>query len=143
MLLDDNLVLFDSVPLASGESEAVALTSLYKPGKHHDPIPMVVRLLGDYAAVTAMEIKMQEGDTAEGPFSDVPGATLSLTQEDIAAGGNVAWRFVPSKTTKQWLKLSATVTGDAPDGQLFAAIVREEEMPYESGLYIDKGVIKG
>ena len=36
-----------------------------------------------------------------------------------------------------------TATGTYTGGKLTAAIVREDDLPYEAGLYIDKGRVVG
>ena len=41
--------------------------------------------------------------------------------------------------TKPWLKLKLSPTGTFTKGKLFAAVTREDVMPYDEGLYIDKG----
>ena len=38
------------------------------------------------------------------------------------------------------LTLEGSVTGE---GRIFAAVVREDEFPWEEGLYIDGGVVRG
>ena len=45
MLLDDNLVFFDGVALTDeSTSDPVPLNALFRPGRYHDAIPMVVML---------------------------------------------------------------------------------------------------
>ena len=45
--------------------------------------------------------------------------------------------------TKSWLKMVATPTGTFTAGKVFAAVVREDDQPWEAGMYIDAGVVKG
>jgi hypothetical protein len=55
-------------------------------------------------------------------------------------GTNIGWRYLPPGVTKQWIKIVATPGGTFTGGTLFAAIVRDDEMPYSEGLYLDRGV---
>lgn len=143
MLLDDNLVSIDGVAIGGITGVAVPLTSLFKPGQHHDPIPMVVKVLGEPAGGTSITLKIQQGDDKDGVFTDVAGSTLTVALADMVAGKNIGWRYLPAGVTQQWIKVVVTASGTFTTGKLFAAIVREEEVPMSEGLYIDAGVTKG
>ena len=74
MLLDDNLVFFDGKEIkAEATSEPVALNSLFKPGKNHDVIPMIVTFTEAAEGGTSLKLTLQQGDTPDGAFEDVPG----------------------------------------------------------------------
>lgn len=75
MLLDDNLVFFDGKEIkAEATSEPVALNSLFKPGKNHDAIPMIVTFTEAAAGGTSLKLTLQQADTPDGVFEDVPAA---------------------------------------------------------------------
>lgn len=143
MLIDDNLVFFDNVELkdcTSGkDSEAVPLNALFKPGKQHEPITMFVAITEKPEGGSSVTLKLQEADKAEGEYSDVPGASLTISAADEKVmGKNLGWRFLPSDVTKPWLKLKAT--GESyTAGKLFAAVTREDVQPYTEGMYINAG----
>ena len=61
----------------------------------------------------------------------------------LKTGKPLGWRFIPRGVTKPWLKLVVSPGGTFSAGKLFAAIVREDELPYEDGMYIDKGSLVG
>lgn len=143
MLIDDNLVSIDGEALKGMTGRAVPLTSLFKPGKHHDPIPMSVKVLDEPAGGTSITMKLQQSDDEAGVFADVPGSELTVALADMIPGQNIGWRYLPSGVTQQWVKVVVTAAGTFTTGRLFAAIVREEEMPMSEGLYIDAGVTQG
>lgn len=143
MIIDSNLVFFDSAEIKTATSDAVALNSMLKPGKTNRPIPLCIKLLGDPTGVTSLALKLTEADSEKGSYTDVPGSSVTITTADIKPGKVVVLRYLPAATAKPWLKLSATVAGSASEGKLFAAVVREDELAYEAGMYIDKGVVVG
>ena len=142
MLIDDNLVSIDGTAIGGITGKAVPLTSLFKPGKHHDPIPMSVLVLGEPAGGTSITLKIQQSDDENGVFTDVAGSTMTVALADMVAGQNIGWRYLPAGVTQQWVKVVVTAAGTFTSGKLFAAIVREEEVPMSEGLYIDAGVTK-
>lgn len=143
MLIDSNLVFTDAPVTATGVSDPVALTSLYRPGRA-DPIPILVRVTEDFTALTSLTVKITECATKDGVYTDVSAASMTIPLADLKTGKKFGWRYLPANVDKQWLKLAYTVTGTAPTaGKLFAAIMREIEEPYEAGMYIDGGVVKG
>lgn len=142
MIIDSNLVFSDAASLASGDSEAVGLTSFLTPGRM-GPIPMCIRILADDATVTALEVQLKQSDSKDGTYEDVPNACLAWEQEDLTQGKILSWRFLPSFATKPWLKLEYEVTGGDGSGKIFAALTREEDMPYVPGMYIDAGAVQG
>ncbi|MGE9985378.1 Bbp16 family capsid cement protein [Desulfovibrio sp. SGI.169] len=142
MIIDSNLVFSDGASLASGDSAAVGLTSFLIPGRMR-PIPMCIRILAEDAAVTALEVQLKQADSKDGTYEDVPNACLAWEQDDLKTGKILSWRFLPSFATKSWLKLEYAVTGGDGSGKIFAALTREEDMPYVPGMYIDGGAVKG
>ena len=141
MIIDSNLVLWEG-PAATKAGKAVALNALHIPGKA-EPLPLAVKFTEALAGATSVTLKLQQSDSAEEGFTDVPGAAVTVPAADFKAGGRVAWRFLPRTATKPWLRLDVKVTGTATAGSLFAAFVREEDEPYEAGQYINKGVAVG
>lgn len=143
MIIDSNLVFSDGAITATSVSDAVALTSLFKPGKA-EPIPIVVRVTEDFTTLTSLTVKITEADTSGGTYTEVAGASMTIPLADLKTGKKFGWRYLPANVGKPWLKLAYTVEGTAPkSGKLFAAIVREVEEAYEAGMYIDAGVVKG
>ncbi len=144
MLLDDNLVFLDSATPQTGFSKAVPLNAFWKPDRE-DPIPICLKIVdGDLTGVTALTVQLQQGCAAEGPWENVPPAKIVIDDSKaLVQGKSLGWRFLPP-AAKNWLRLSLTVTGTATGtGKIFAAVVREDEVPWENGMYIDGGVVKG
>lgn len=143
MIIDSNLVFTDGAVVATSVSEPVALTSLFKP-RRMDPIPMSVRVMEDFNTLTSLGLRLTESDTAEGVYTDVPGTSMTIPLADLKAGAKIGWRFLPQNVEKPWLKIAYTVTGTVPtSGKIFAALLREREEPYEAGMYINGGIVKG
>ncbi len=140
MLLDDNLVFLDGVGLDSAVTgEPVALNALFKPGVHHDAIPMVVMLTEEAAGGASLDLKLQQADEANGTYADVPGSSISVPLVDMEMGRNIGWRSLPAGVTKPWMRMVVTPTGTFTSGKLFAAITRETVQPYSEGLYLNAG----
>ncbi len=143
MILDDNLIFFDRASLGSAvSSAAVPLNSLFKPGKA-EPIAVFVKVNETAATGTSITLKLQEADTEAGDYSDVPGSSETILTAALVKDAKIYQRFLPAGVTKQWLKISVTATGTYTAGKVTAAIVREDEQPYEAGMYIDKGTVQG
>lgn len=142
MIIDSNLVSIDSVALASVTGNPVALNSIRKPGRMN-PIPCYVGVEGTAAGGTSVTIKIQQADTQSGSYTDVPGSSVTVPLADMKPGVNIGPRFLPAGVTKPWIKFVCTASGTFTGGKLFAAVVREDELPMEAGLYIDGGVVKG
>lgn len=143
MIIDSNLVFTDGPIVSTEDSDPIALTSLFKP-RRMDPIPMTLRVTADFNNLTSLGIKLVESDTQSGTYTDVPAASTTILLADLKAGKKIGWRFLPHTVEKPWLKLVYTVTGTAPtSGAVFAALLREREEPYEAGMYINGGVVKG
>lgn len=145
MLLDSNLILMDSTPVlgAAVTGPAVALTSFLIPGRA-EPIPICAKVAGeDFAGGTSITFKLTQSDTEAGTYTDVPGSTVTVALDDLTVGKAIGWRFLPRGASKPWLKMVATPSGTFTAGKIFGAIVREDDLPYEAGMYIDKGVVQG
>lgn len=144
MIFDDNLVSIDHEELSGGAitGNAIALNAFQMPGRM-GPIPMLVTVSGDAAGGTGLALKLQQAEDAAGPFEDVPGAEMTVALADMQPGMNIGWRYLPSGVTQPWLKVVVTPTGTFTAGTVFAAVTREEVMPYVPGMYISDGVVKG
>ena len=145
MLIDSNAVLLDSAAITSSAvtGPAVGLTSLMKPGRA-EPIPIVAKVVeAAFAGGTSIEFKLTQSDTEGGSYEDVPGSTVTVALAVLKVGKTIGWRFLPPGVTKPWLKMVATPTGTFTAGKVFAAVVREDDQPWEAGMYIDAGVVKG
>ena len=145
MLIDSNTVLLDSAAITSEAvtGPAVGLTSLLKPGRAN-PVFITAKVVEeDFAGGTSIECKLTQSDTEDGSYADVPGSAVSVALAELATGKKIGWRFLPAGTDKPWLKMVVTPTGTFTAGKLFAAIVREDDGPWEAGMYIDGGIVKG
>lgn len=144
MILDDNLVFFDRASLGSAvTSAAVPLNSLMKPGRA-EPICVFCMVNQTAATGTSVTLKLQEADSEAGDYSDVAGSSETILTAALVKGAKIYLRWLPGNVTKQWLKVDVTLTGSTfTAGKITAAIVREDELPYVTGMYIDKGVTVG
>jgi len=144
MIFDDNLISIDNVALSSGSptSVAIPLTSLKIPGRE-EPICCVVKMTEGATGGTSVAIKIQQADTQSGAYSDVAGSSVTVASSAMTKGANIYLRHLPKGVTKPWLKIVATVTGSFTAGKIIAAVVREDDLPYVAGQYIDKGRVVG
>ena len=141
MVIDSNLVLMDSTPIlgAAVTGNAVPLTSFLKPGRE-EPIPICAKVVGtDFAGGTSITFKLIQSDTQGGTYTDVPGSSITVALADLTVGKPIGWRHLPRGVSKPWINMSATPTGTFTAGSVFAAIVREDALPMEAGMYFDKG----
>lgn len=143
MIIDDNNVFIDGPITADGISEAVPLNSLTLPGRM-GPFPFVIKATEDFNNLTSLELVLQTAHSETCPYTDLPGAAITIPASELKVGTIIGWTYLPRNVRQSWLRIKYTVNGTAPtQGRLFAAVVREDGQPYEQALYIDKGVIVG
>ena len=143
MLLDDNLIFFEDAALSGSIASApVPLTSLKKPGRA-EPICVCCRVMETAQGGTSLTLKLQESDTETGTYADVAGSSETIPAAALTKGNKVYLRWLPGAVAKSWLKCAVTASGTFTAGKLTCAIVREDDQPYEAGLYIDKGQVVG
>lgn len=146
MLIDSNNISIDSQAASAAISGVpVPLTSLLKPGRE-EPVCVFIRATepvsaasGDGAA-TAITFTILQADMKDGPYETA--ATASVPLSELVEGTPIAWRWLPPSVTKSWLKINAQANGNVSSGKIFAAIVREDPLDYEDGMYIDKGQLQ-
>lgn len=144
MILDDNLIFFENASLGSAvTSAAVPLTSLMKPGRA-EPICVFAKCNQTAATGTSITLKLTQSDTEAGEYTDVPGSSETILTAALVKDAKIYLRWLPGAVTKQWLKVGVTLTGSTfTSGKITAAIVREDDLPYATGMYIDKGAVVG
>lgn len=143
MIIDSQLVFLDGEDIsAAATGNAVALTSFLKPGRE-EPIPICIRMVEAAAGGTSIALTLQECDSEKGTFADVPGASLTVALADLGAGARLGWRWLPPAVEKPWVRLSITPTGTFTAGKIFAALAREDDLPYAAGMHIAGGVAAG
>lgn len=142
MLIDSNLVSIDSAELQGTITPvAIPLNSFLKPGRE-EAIPVCVQASKDVAGGTSVTIGFEQADEENGTFEAV-GPTYEVPLADLQKGCPVGPRWLPRAITKPWIKITATPAGSFSAGTLFAAVVREDALPYEEGMFIDRGVVEG
>ena len=138
MLIDDNLVSIDSQALSGTVTPvAIALNAFKLPGRQ-EPIPVAIRATRDVAGGTSLTIGFSQSDTQGGTYNAV-GPSWTVTLAELQTGLCVGPRWLPREIDKPWIKITVSKTGTFTAGKLFAAVVREDDLPYVNGLYIDKG----
>ena len=144
MLLDDNTVLLDHAPVLGDAvtSDAIALNALQFPGRA-EPIPVCANVTESFAGGTSITFKLTQADSEGGTYADVPGSSVTVALANLTKGKALGWRFLPRGVGKPWLKMVATPSGTFTAGRVFAAVTREDDLPYEAGMYIDKGIVRG
>ena len=75
-----------------------------------------------------------------GALTALPGAAWTVAGAQLALGARLGPRFLPQGVHKPWLRLNFTLTPQSGKsvsaGRLFAALLREEDMPYEPALQV-------
>lgn len=143
MLIDSHLVFLDGEDISAATTgKAVGLTSFLKPGRE-EPVPISIKMTEAAAGGTGITLTLQESESENGTFADVPGATLTVKLADLSAGARLGWRWLPAAVEKPWVRLSVTPEGSFTAGRIFAALAREDDLPYAAGMYLDGGAVKG
>lgn len=144
-IIDRNAVFFEGPLTEESVSNPVPLNALKIPGRMEPmPLRLSVTEAFDPGEVTALAIAMQEADSKDGPWADVPGAavTVANTAEapGLALGARPYLRFLPQGVRKGWLRLTLAPTlaanASVSAGRIFAALLREEDLPYEPELMV-------
>ena len=142
MAIIDSTSVFHEGPLtAETDSRAVPLTALRLPGRTA-PIPSRIRVPHALAPPEpdTLALTLQEADSSDGSWTDVPDASLTIAGTALTAGARVGWRHVPQGVRKGWLRLHLVPTPQSSQtvskGSLFAALTREEDLPYEPALQV-------
>ena len=110
-IIDANAILFEGSLTADAVGNAVALNALKIPGRMEPmPLRLSVTEAFDPAEVQSLTITMQEADSEDGPWTDVPGATVTVpnTAEapGLSLGARPYLRFVPQGLRKNRLRLA-------------------------------------
>lgn len=140
-IIDRNAVFFEGPLTADAQGSPVALTALKLPGRM-EPMPMRVSVTQAFSAeeVQSLSLTLEEAPRSDGSWSAVPGAVWTATGAELRLGARLGPRFLPHGVRKPWLRLSLTLTPhggkSVSAGRLFAALLREEDFPYEPALQV-------
>ncbi|HJG34423.1 MULTISPECIES: hypothetical protein [Desulfovibrio] len=137
-IIDSHCILFEGPLSAESTGKAVPLTALRLPGRM-EPMPLRISVTRGFAKeqTTSLALTLQEADSAEGEWQDVPGAAITVQGAELGEGARLGWRFVPQAVRKSWLRLKLSPAGSGShDGHIFAALLREEDFPYEKELRV-------
>ena len=142
-IIDRNSVFFEGPLTANATGQPVALTGLKLPGRM-EPIPLRLSVTEAFAPAEtqSLTICMEEADRAEGPWTAVPGASVTVPNPveapGLGLGARPYLRFLPQGARKSWLRLAFAVTPvdgkTVSKGRIFAALTREEDLPYEPAI---------
>ena len=143
-VIDRNAVFFEGPLTADVQSAVVPLTALKLPGRM-EPMPMRVSVTQAFAPeeVQSLSFTLEEADApdaASAAWAAVPGATWSFTGAQLGLGARLGPRFLPQGARKPWLRLAFTLSPQSGKsvsaGRIFAALLREEDLPYEPALQV-------
>ena len=142
-IIDRNSILFEGPLTANTTGSAVALNALKLPGRM-EPMPLRLSVTESFKPdeVQSVAIGLEESDSATGPWTAVPGASVNVAHSAenpaLIAGARPYHRFLPQGVRKSWLRLTLGLTPvggkSASQGRIFAALTREEDLPYEAAL---------
>ena len=140
-IIDRNCIFFEGPLTAPATGPVVALTSLTLPGRM-EPMPLRVSVTEafDSAEVESLGLALEEASTADAgaEWTEVPGAAWTIPGEALVLGARLGPRFLPQGVRASFLRLRLTpVARDGKtigQGRIFAALMREDEQPWEAAL---------
>ena len=124
-IIDSHCILFEgplsaestgkAVPFsrpAPAEGRSILDTALRLPGRM-EPMPLRISVTRGFAKeqTTSLALTLQEADSAEGEWQDVPGAAITVQGAELGEGARLGWRFVPQAVRKSWLRLKLSPAG--------------------------------
>lgn len=141
-IIDRNCIFFEG-PLTSAATGApVALTSLTLPGRM-EPMPLRISVTEafDPAELQSLALVLEEApsaDAAEDGWTAVPGASWTVPGDKLSLGARLGPRFLPQGVRASFLRLKLTPAAKdgktIGKGRIFAALMREDEQPWEPAL---------
>ncbi|SDF40827.1 hypothetical protein [Desulfovibrio legallii] len=144
-IIDRNAVFFEGPLTANAAGSVVALTACKLPGRM-EPMPLRLSVTEAFlpAEVQNLSIAMEQADDPDGPWTSVPGGSVSVahTAESptLTLGARPYLRFLPQGVRRPYLRLTFALTPvegqSVSQGRLFAALTREEDLPYEAALMV-------
>ncbi|MDE7242040.1 hypothetical protein [Desulfovibrio sp.] len=141
-IIDRNCIFFEGALTGPATGSVVALTALALPGRM-EPMPLRVSVTEafDSAEVESLGLTLEEAaasDAADADWKAVPGATWSIPGAALTLGARLGPRFLPQGVRESFLRLRLTPAakdGKAiGKGRVFAALMREDEQPWEAAL---------
>ena len=142
-IIDRNSVFFEGPLTANATGNPVALNGLKIPGRM-EPMPLRLSVTEAFtpAETQTLTIRMEESDSADGPWAAVPGASVSVANTaeapGLPLGARPYLRFLPQGVRGSWLRLCFEITPvegkTITSGRIFAALTREEDLPYEPAI---------
>ena len=141
-IIDRNAIFFEGPLKAQATGPVVALTALTLPGRM-EPMPVRISVTEgfDPAEVESLALVLEESATADAEatgWTAVPGAAWTAPGAALVAGARLGPRFLPQGVRASFLRLRLTPTpkeGKTPGkGRIFAALMREDEQPWEAAL---------
>ena len=141
MLIDSNNISIDQADAAAAQTGVVIpLTSLLKPGRE-EPVCVYIRVSEQVCGGDGLTLKILQADKKDGEFAEA--AKCEVKAEDLLPGVPLGWRWLPPSVTKPWIKFVSEPKGEIEAGpKITCAVVREDPLDYEDGMYIDKGALQ-
>ena len=141
-IIDRNAIFFEGPLTAEATGPVVALTSLTLPGRM-EPMPVRISVTEGFDADEVetrglvLEEAAEAGADASG-WTAVPGASWTYLGSALTRGARLGPRFLPHGVRASFLRLALTPVPAAGKtlsrGRIFAALMREDEQPWEAAL---------
>lgn len=141
-IIDRNCIFFEGPLTAPSTGKVVALTALTLPGRM-EPMPLRISVTEafDPAELASLGLVLEEADApdaADADWTEVAGASWNHAGTALSLGARLGPRFLPHAVRRSFLRLrltpmtkeGKTITG----GRIFAALMREDEQPWEAAL---------
>ena len=141
-IIDRNCIFFEGPLTGPATGAPVALTSLTLPGRM-EPMPLRISVTEafDPAEAESLALVLEEAasaDAVEAGWTAVPGASWTVPGDALTLGARLGPRFLPQGVRESFLRLKlmpAAKDGKSiGKGRIFAALMREDEQPWEAAL---------
>lgn len=141
MAIIDRTCIFFEGPLAGAVTgDPVALTSLTLPGRM-EPMPLRISVTEAFEAaeVASLALTLEEAASADAAdWTAVPGAAWTVPGDALSLGARLGPRFLPQGVRESFLRLTLTPVAKEGKtigkGRIFAALMREDDLPWEPAL---------
>lgn len=141
-IIDRNCIFFEGPLKGTATGAAVGLAALALPGRM-EPISMRISVTQgfDPAEVESISLTLEEAATpepGESGWTPVSGASWSIPAARLVSGARLGPRFLPQGVSASFVRLKLALAlkdGKTPGkGCIFAALMREDEQPWERAL---------
>ncbi|WP_165078269.1 MULTISPECIES: hypothetical protein [unclassified Desulfovibrio] len=139
-IIDRTCIFFEGPLTGVVTGDPVALTALTLPGRM-EPMPLRISVTEAFepAEVATLALALEEAASADAAdWAAVPGAAWTVPGDALNLGARLGPRFLPQGVRESFLRLTLTPVPKEGTtigkGRIFAALMREDDLPWEPAL---------